>query len=217
MPWLRHFDGVSYQVLPIAMTIAIALGLDYDIFLVSRIAEFRSLGCTNRASVVGGVACTGGIISGAGFIMVLAFAGLLAAGKPILHQLGFILGTSVALDAFLIRPLLVPALMAGMGRWNWWPYAMPPLEFADWREAAMMSPNGSPCPSPRNPIMAPVIRLWDPQSAIVVPSAEHCGEIICEAVDRVPHNIVGAELAAQYWNDEKGSCEFDEHNGRGYI
>merc|ERR1712166_1145445 len=74
---LRHFHGVSYEVVPLITGTAIALGLDYDIFLVSRIVEFRRKGFTDRASIFRGAAKTSGIISGAGLIMVLAFSGLL--------------------------------------------------------------------------------------------------------------------------------------------
>eukprot|EP00442_Polarella_glacialis_P019321 CAMPEP_0115148038 /NCGR_PEP_ID=MMETSP0227-20121206/63647_1 /TAXON_ID=89957 /ORGANISM="Polarella glacialis, Strain CCMP 1383" /LENGTH=443 /DNA_ID=CAMNT_0002558019 /DNA_START=304 /DNA_END=1636 /DNA_ORIENTATION=- len=72
-PWLADYSGLTYEVVPLAVCVAVALGLDYDIFLVSRIVEFRLEGLSDRSSIIMGVASTGGIISGAGAIMALAF------------------------------------------------------------------------------------------------------------------------------------------------
>merc|ERR1719272_1022711 len=65
IPSLSHFHGIAYEVVPLITGTAIALGLDYDIFLVSRIYEFRKKGFTDRASVFRRAAKTSGIISGA--------------------------------------------------------------------------------------------------------------------------------------------------------
>eukprot|EP00929_Paragymnodinium_shiwhaense_P096808 TRINITY_DN5850_c0_g1_i5.p1 TRINITY_DN5850_c0_g1~~TRINITY_DN5850_c0_g1_i5.p1 ORF type:complete len:940 (-),score=212.46 TRINITY_DN5850_c0_g1_i5:738-3557(-) len=125
-PDLRFFDGLLYAAVPQTICIAIALGLDYDIFLISRIFEYRKLGFSDRESIVYGVAQTGSIISGAGLIMALAFSGLMASPKLMLQQFGFVLVVSVLLDAFVVRTVLVPALMLSAGEWNWWPLQMPP-------------------------------------------------------------------------------------------
>jgi hypothetical protein len=124
-PWLANYHGVAYQIVPFTFGITVALGLDYDIFLVSRIIEYRASGFDDRSSILKGVADTGGIISVAGVIMVLAFSGLLASKKVILHQYAVILITSVFLDAFVVRTVLVPALMFSAKSWNWWPQVMP--------------------------------------------------------------------------------------------
>eukprot|EP00929_Paragymnodinium_shiwhaense_P096806 TRINITY_DN5850_c0_g1_i3.p1 TRINITY_DN5850_c0_g1~~TRINITY_DN5850_c0_g1_i3.p1 ORF type:complete len:943 (-),score=182.16 TRINITY_DN5850_c0_g1_i3:450-3278(-) len=125
-PELRYFDGLVYAAVPQTICIAIALGIDYDIFLISRIFEYRKLGFTDREAIVYGVAKTGSIISGAGLIMALAFSGLMMSPKLMLQQFGFILIVSVLLDAFVVRTVLVPALMLSAGDWNWWPLRMPP-------------------------------------------------------------------------------------------
>lgn len=125
-PWLQYFNGLTYEAVPVATGIAIALGLDYDIFLVSRIVEFRMQGYTDRASVFRGVAKTGGVISGAGLIMSLAFSGLCFADKLLFQQFGVLLVASVLLDTFVVRTVLVPALMLIAQDWNWWPRKMPP-------------------------------------------------------------------------------------------
>lgn len=124
-PWLADYDGIAYEVVPLATGVAVALGLDYDIFLVSRIVEYRMQGLTDRASIVHGVAKTGGIISGAGTIMALAFSGLFWADKLLLQQFALLLVTSVLLDTFIVRTILVPALMLSALDWNWWPRRMP--------------------------------------------------------------------------------------------
>ena len=67
-PWLVNYDGLCFEIVPMAICIAVALGLDYDIFLVSRIVEFRKEGFNDRSSIILGVASTGGIISGAGLV-----------------------------------------------------------------------------------------------------------------------------------------------------
>jgi len=124
-PWLAAHNGLTYESVPVALCIGIALGLDYDIFLISRIVEFRKRGLSDRDSIVFGVAKTGGIISGAGLIMSLAFSGLLFSAKVMHQQFATLLIASVMLDTFVVRTILVPALMLIFGPWNWWPYPMP--------------------------------------------------------------------------------------------
>eukprot|EP00928_Gymnodinium_smaydae_P071055 TRINITY_DN54736_c0_g1_i1.p1 TRINITY_DN54736_c0_g1~~TRINITY_DN54736_c0_g1_i1.p1 ORF type:complete len:891 (+),score=165.45 TRINITY_DN54736_c0_g1_i1:72-2744(+) len=124
-PDLANYYGLSYSSVPISTCIAIALGLDYDIFLISRIVEYRQLGFTDADAISYGVAKTGGIISGAGMIMALAFSGLLFAPKEMLQQFAMLLITSVLLDTFVVRTVFVPALMFSAGEWNWWPRKMP--------------------------------------------------------------------------------------------
>merc|ERR1719329_349131 len=124
-PVLKHFHGVAYEVVPLVTGTAIALGLDYDIFLVSRIVEFRSKGFTDRASVFRGAAKTSGIISGAGLIMILAFSGLLLSDKLLFQQFALLLIVSVLFDTFVVRTVMVPCLMLIAAEYNWWPREMP--------------------------------------------------------------------------------------------
>lgn len=126
MPQLKYFNGITYEVIPLVTGIAIALGLDYDIFLVSRIMEFRVQRYSDRASIFRGVLKTGDVISGAGLIMSLAFSGLIFSDKIFFQQFGVLIITSVLLDTFVVRTVLVPALMLIAQHWNWWPRSMPP-------------------------------------------------------------------------------------------
>jgi len=125
-PFLRDFNGISYEVIPHVTGIAISLGLDYDIFLVSRVVEFRMSRYTDRASIFRGVFKTGDVISGAGLIMALAFTGMCFSSKLFFQQFGVLLIVSVLLDTFVVRTVLVPALMLVAQDWNWWPRDMPP-------------------------------------------------------------------------------------------
>ncbi|CAK0842773.1 unnamed protein product, partial [Prorocentrum cordatum] len=124
-PELRNFDGICYQAIPIAVCVAVALGIDYDIFLVSRIFEYRLSGLGDCDSIVQGVARTGGIISGAGIIMALAFSGMLYSDRLLHRQIAVILVVSVLLDTFVVRTVLVPASMFVAREWNWWPRRVP--------------------------------------------------------------------------------------------
>lgn len=146
-PWLVNYNGLTYESVPIATCIAVALGLDYDIFLISRIFEFRQQGMSDRESIVWGVSKTGSIISGAGVIMALAFSGLLFSPKLMHNQFALLLITSVLLDTFVVRTVLVPALMLSAGPWNWWPLKMPePFEAEDrisQRQIAQLRSGGS--------------------------------------------------------------------------
>lgn len=124
-PWLANYSGITYEVIPLAAGVAVALGLDYDIFLVTRIVEYRVLGNSDECSIVKGVTRTGGIISGAGIIMALAFSGLFFSNKLLHQQFALLLVASVLLDTFIVRTVLVPALMLNARGMNWWPRKMP--------------------------------------------------------------------------------------------
>eukprot|EP01065_Artemidia_motanka_P035247 TRINITY_DN43154_c0_g1_i1.p1 TRINITY_DN43154_c0_g1~~TRINITY_DN43154_c0_g1_i1.p1 ORF type:complete len:1076 (+),score=413.39 TRINITY_DN43154_c0_g1_i1:79-3228(+) len=126
-PFLTDFkgDALSWFVPPLAVSITMALGLDYDIFLLVRIVELREFGYSDPAAILKGVYKSGGIISGAGIIMAIAFGGLMASQMEALNQFGVILVVSVLLDTFVIRTMFVPAAMFLLGRWNWWPRKMP--------------------------------------------------------------------------------------------
>ncbi len=115
-----------YWLVPImAFSILIGLGLDYDIFLLSRISEYRDKGYTDKASIHKGLYKTGNIISFAGIIMAIAFSGLLLSKEMVLNQFGFMLCIAVLVDTFIVRTILVPAIMSVAEKWNWWPSKKP--------------------------------------------------------------------------------------------
>jgi len=98
----------------------LGLSMDYEVFLVSRMREAWDDVQDNERAVAIGLERTGGIITAAAIIMVAAFSGFLAGRIVGLQQFGFGLAVSVLVDATIIRMILVPALMAILGRYNWW-------------------------------------------------------------------------------------------------
>lgn len=122
-------DGGLVWINPVACTfMLIGFGLDYDIFLFSRIYATRKSGVflDDREAIVNAVAATGPVISTAGCIMALAFVGMIAQhGNEFLCQMGFTMIFGVLMDTFVVRTLLVPAFLAMAGRFNWWPGQMP--------------------------------------------------------------------------------------------
>ena len=83
-----------------AFSVLVGLALDYDIFLMARVVEFRKLGWSDRAAICLAVEKTGNIITAAGLIMSISFAGLLIPQTVVLNQYGFILFIGVAIDTF---------------------------------------------------------------------------------------------------------------------
>jgi len=96
------------------------LSMDYEVFLVSRMREAWDGGADNRDAVALGLERTGGLITASALVMAVSFGGLALGSIPALRQLGVGLVVAVLIDATLVRALLVPALMAILGRWNWW-------------------------------------------------------------------------------------------------
>jgi RND superfamily putative drug exporter len=96
------------------------LSTDYEVFLLSRIRERWFTTGDGGESVGYGLQRTGRLISSAALIMVVAFSGFLIGDEPQLKEFGFGLLAAIVIDATLIRLVLVPSLMALLGRWSWW-------------------------------------------------------------------------------------------------
>jgi uncharacterized membrane protein YdfJ with MMPL/SSD domain len=125
-PGILGSVNAMYWIIPVlTFTVVLGLGLDYDIFLLSRISEYRSNSYSDRAAIIKGVYKTGGIITAAGVIMAIAFSGLMLSSLQIIVQAGFILTFAVLVDTFVIRTILVPAIMSIAEKWNWWPGKVP--------------------------------------------------------------------------------------------
>src|SRR5579884_252274 len=117
-------SGVASWVPIFLFAFLFGLSMDYEVFLLSRIREHWLATRNNRASVAYGLERTGRLITSAAVIMVLAFSGLIMGHEIQLKEFGLGMVASVALDASLIRIVLVPSIMAIMGEWNWW---LPPF------------------------------------------------------------------------------------------
>ena len=96
------------------------LSMDYEVFMVARIREAHDRGARDRDAIAVGLERTGRIVTGAAAIMVIAFLGFAVGRIEGLRELGVGLAVAVALDATLVRAVLVPSLMALLGAWNWW-------------------------------------------------------------------------------------------------
>jgi RND superfamily putative drug exporter len=104
----------------IVLAIAFGLSMDYEVFLLGRIAEeYRRTGDSDRA-VERGLQRTGRIVTAAAVLVVVVFAGFVAGGFSPIKQIGLGLALAVLVDATLVRMLLLPAVMTLMGRANWW-------------------------------------------------------------------------------------------------
>ncbi len=130
-PALHSSTGI-YWIIPImSFSILVGLALDYDIFLMSRVMEFRKLGWSDRAAICLAIEKTGSIITAAGVIMSVSFAGLLLPKSTVLNQYGFSLFVGVMLDTFIVRTIVVPVIFSAFDieehvkQFNWYPTVMP--------------------------------------------------------------------------------------------
>jgi RND superfamily putative drug exporter len=114
-------DGIFAAVPLLVFCIVFGLSMDYEVFLVSRVAEARRLGASEREAVVEGVRRTGGVITSAALIMTVVFAAFVLGDFVLMKILGFALAVAVLLDVTIVRLALGPALLTLAGRWNWWP------------------------------------------------------------------------------------------------
>ena len=110
---------------PFVLALTFGLSMDYQVFLLSRIRERRLCGADDRRAVEEGVASTAGAISAAALIMVAVFAGFAAVGVPSISQIGVGMAVAIALDATVVRLVVVPAAMRLLGRFNWWFFGRP--------------------------------------------------------------------------------------------
>lgn len=117
------FPGADPSVPLFAFTFLIALGVDYSIFLMTRVRE-ESLRVGTREGVLRGLAVTGGVITSAGVVLAATFGALGVIPLLFLAQLAFIVSFGVLIDTLIVRSLLVPALVHDAGRRTWWPSAL---------------------------------------------------------------------------------------------
>src|SRR6478672_10009560 len=124
--WLSSLVGLDtagplVSFLPILLIgILFGLAMDYEVFLVSRMREDFVHGETSRAAVVAGVGHGARVVVAAALIMMSVFAGFVLVEDPIIKSMGFALAFGVAVDAFVVRLSLVPAVMSFLGDRAWW-------------------------------------------------------------------------------------------------
>jgi RND superfamily putative drug exporter len=114
-------DGPVESYLPmILFGIAFGLSMDYEVFLVSRIHEEYTHGRDPKSAIYHGVGTTGKVVAAAGAIMVSVFFGFVLPDERSIKEIGFGLGTAILIDAFLVRLILVPAVMTLLGKRAWY-------------------------------------------------------------------------------------------------
>ncbi len=124
--WLDSLFGFESQGaldtinVPLIFTIVFGLSMDYEVFLMSRIRERYLEHGDNERAVAEGLASSARTISSAALIMSAVFAVFVLTGVPSIKELGLGCAIAIAIDATLVRLVLVPAAMKLMGRWNWW-------------------------------------------------------------------------------------------------
>ena len=124
--WLDGFLGFESQGaldtinVPLIFAVVFGLSMDYEVFLMSRIRERWLRHGDNERAVAEGLASSARTISSAALIMTCVFAVFVLTGVPSIKEIGLGSAIAIALDATLVRLILVPAAMKLMGRWNWW-------------------------------------------------------------------------------------------------
>lgn len=121
------FPGADASVPLFGFVFLVALGIDYNIFLMTRARE-EALNIGTRPGMLRGLAVTGGVITSAGIVLAATFAALAVIPILFLVQLAFIVAFGVLLDTILVRSLLVPALVYDIGPKSWWPSKLAKVE-----------------------------------------------------------------------------------------
>ena len=147
---------VSY--VPLMMfAILFGLSMDYQVFLLSRMREHFEENGDNHEAVVDGLAVSARVITSAALIMVAVYTSFILNGQPVVKEFGLGLAAAIAIDATIVRCVLVPSVMVLLGKANWWlprfMRGMPRVgiegeEFFRARDAAAAAPAGGSNPSP---------------------------------------------------------------------
>jgi len=124
-----HVSQIEGWVPVFLFAMLFGLSMDYEVFIVSRIRESWLNGSTNSDAIVEGLSETGGVVTSAAMIMVVALSGLVFGRIAGLQELGVGLALGVLIDAAIVRALLLPSIMTLLGPRNWW--------FPDWAAKAL--------------------------------------------------------------------------------
>jgi heme transporter len=115
-----QISSIDSTVPPLVLAMTFGLSMDYEIFLLTRIRErFLQSGNTHDA-VAYGVSTSARTITSAALIMIAVFIGFAFAGMPLVAEIGVACAVAIAVDATVVRLVMVPALMAMFAQWNWW-------------------------------------------------------------------------------------------------
>jgi len=138
------FGGADTSFPLLVYVFLVALGIDYNIFLMTRVRE-EAHRRDARHGAITGLAATGGVITSAGFVLAGTFAVLATIPSTFTTELGFAVAFGILLDTIVVRLLLVTALNLDLGRWMWWPSKLArtpdpaPAELSHERTAALVA------------------------------------------------------------------------------
>lgn len=123
--WLERLGlpptgSIDSFIPPIVLAMTFGLSMDYEIFLLTRIRERYLQSGSTQDAVAHGVSTSARTITSAALIMIAVFIGFAFAGMPLVAELGVACAVAIAVDATVVRLVLVPALMAIFAEWNWW-------------------------------------------------------------------------------------------------
>ncbi|MGH3598593.1 MAG: MMPL family transporter [Mycobacterium sp.] len=177
-------SSIDSTVPPLVLAMTFGLSMDYEIFLLTRIRErFLQSGNTHDA-VAYGVSTSARTITSAALIMIAVFIGFAFAGMPLVAEIGVACAVAIAVDATVVRLVMVPALMAMFDQWNWWLPA--------WLDRILPSVDfEKPLPTVD---LGGVVMIPDDISAPVLPSADL--RIVLKSAARLKHLVPDAIAVA---------------------
>jgi RND superfamily putative drug exporter len=145
--------GIEPTDFLVTAAIVFALSTDYGVFLLGRIKEVRDAGASERESVAIGLQRTGAVVTAAAILLAVAIGAFSTSSISFIQQIGVATAVGVLIDAFVVRSLLVPALMGLLGAWNWW--APAPLRRLHDRIGFREEPGGEPAHGIPARVLAP--------------------------------------------------------------
>ena len=113
-------DGVGQGVPTFMFIFLVALGVDYNIYIIARVKEESEKHGIQNGTIIA-ITSTGGVITSAGLILAATFMALATLPLRDLFQLGFVVSFGVFMDTFFVRGFMVPSFVMLLGKWNWWP------------------------------------------------------------------------------------------------
>jgi RND superfamily putative drug exporter len=112
--------GLLFMTPLILFVLLLGLGMDYNIFILTRIREEAAKGEKLNNAIVHSIEQTGGIITAAAIILAGSLGALMLSSNLLLCEMGFAFSFSILIDALVVRTYLVPAVMSMLGKWNWY-------------------------------------------------------------------------------------------------
>ena len=145
----RGQGALQLTVPVLVFAISFGLATDYGVFLLTRIKEEWDSGLSNDEAVAVGLERTGRIVTAAALLFCIAIGAFATSNVILIKEVGIGIALAVAIDATIVRAILVPSLMGILGRWNWWPGS---ADHDEARKEARIGPEGTadePAPTSR--------------------------------------------------------------------